>query len=292
VVAAVHDDAGVGIRIESGGATVTAWTATDLVGVRGMAGLIGRCFGEPESLAEALSLAVQRLQAAGASRILAPMDGSTWASYRVIVDDASPDELPFSGEPEGSLLPALANAGFQPGAFYQSRIADLPAQRPGRDRLARRLAGNGISVRLVQPDLRSLSAVFDLASRAFARNAFYRPISLEAFCQRQRAGSQRRALWLAQGAAGNVAGFAYAYEDGTDPTRMILKTWATDPGLRHTGLGAHLADEAHEWAFAQGYRRAIHALMHEDNASLNLSRRFESRLLRRYALFEWRPPIR
>ena len=69
----------------------------------------------------------------------------------------------------------------------------------------------------------------------------------------------------------------------------MLKTLATAPGARSRGLGAHLADCLHDLAARHGFRQVIHALMHEENASLRHSHRFGSRLLRRYGLFEWRP---
>jgi L-amino acid N-acyltransferase YncA len=70
---------------------------------------------------------------------------------------------------------------------------------------------------------------------------------------------------------------------------MVLKTLAAAPEARAAGIGAHLADELHARSAHRGYRTMVHALMHDDNASLRLSRRYDSTLLRRYALLEWSP---
>ena len=54
--------------------------------------------------------------------------------------------------------------------------------------------------------------------------------------------------------------------------------------LSGMGLGGVLMDEVQQAARALGYRRAIHALMHDDNRSRRLSDRY-ARTIRRYALF-------
>ena len=53
------------------------------------------------------------------------------------------------------------------------------------------------------------------------------------------------------------------------------------------GLRAWLLQEVQQRAHALGFRRVIHALMHESNNSLNLSRRF-CEPFRRYTLFSRR----
>jgi hypothetical protein len=49
-------------------------------------------------------------------------------------------------------------------------------------------------------------------------------------------------------------------------------------------LGGVLVAQVHRRAHEGGYRRVIHALMHDDNRSRRLSDRF-ARPIRRYALF-------
>ena len=62
-----------------------------------------------------------------------------------------------------------------------------------------------------------------------------------------------------------------------------LGDMAVAPGRQHAGLGSVLMDRAHQAARELGYRRVIHALMHEANASRRLSSRTAS-TIRRYAL--------
>ena len=83
---------------------------------------------------------------------------------------------------------------------------------------------------------------------------------------------------------GVLLGFAYAYQDTADSGRLVAKTLAVRPDARFLGLGAHLADRLHDLAASAGFRRVVHALMHEGNASLRHSERFGGPLLRRYVL--------
>ena len=64
---------------------------------------------------------------------------------------------------------------------------------------------------------------------------------------------------------------------------VVVKTLAVDPEARGAGLGGALVRAVQERARRKGYRRAIHALMHDGNASTRISRRL-GRPIRRYAL--------
>lgn len=65
---------------------------------------------------------------------------------------------------------------------------------------------------------------------------------------------------------------------------IVIKTVAVLPGRTYAGLGNLLVSEAQSIAHRLGYRRAIHALMHDANNSRNLSGRYATPI-RRYTLF-------
>jgi L-amino acid N-acyltransferase YncA len=65
---------------------------------------------------------------------------------------------------------------------------------------------------------------------------------------------------------------------------VILKTVAVDPAMSGMGLGGALTDLVQRSARDLGFRRAIHALIHETNVSRTISGR-SARTFRRYALF-------
>ena len=65
---------------------------------------------------------------------------------------------------------------------------------------------------------------------------------------------------------------------------VILKTIAVHPSVTGMGLGGVLMDLVQRSARHLGFRRAIHALIHETNVSRTISGRY-ARTIRRYALF-------
>jgi GNAT superfamily N-acetyltransferase len=87
-----------------------------------------------------------------------------------------------------------------------------------------------------------------------------------------------------------LVGFMFAVPDvlqarrGQAADTVILKTIAVHPDAAGIGLGGALIDLVQRSARQLGFRRAIHALMHEQNVSRRISNRY-ARTFRRYALF-------
>lgn len=222
------------------------------------------------------------LQREGFEAVLGPMDGDTWHTYRVVSEsDGSPSFLlePVSGPFD---LAAFQAAGFAPVSSYVSakaRIEDAigePAPAvPGimvsawDGRSAEALIGN----------------LFDLSGRAFANNAFYKPITREAFLKLYEPvlpTLDPRLIFFAR-TGEKLAGYLFALPDylqGARPATAIIKTYAS--GVR--GVGHMLIDRAHRTFRDLGYTHVIHALMHVDNQSRERSRRHHGTLFRRYDL--------
>jgi GNAT superfamily N-acetyltransferase len=245
--------------------------------------------------AAVLSKACDVLARAGCAIAIGPMDGSTWQRYRFIVDRGA--EPPFFLEPDtpddGPVQ--WMWSGFQPIASYSSAMTDrLDVEPPAVPRAVRRLAAAGISIRpfdasRAECELRTL---FDLASVSFRRNFLYTPIAYDQF-QPQYAGLLpllSPELVLMAERDGAVLGFVLAVPDMLQAGRssaidtVVIKTLAVHPSVEGTGIGGVLVAMVHRHARALGFRRAIHALMHDVNTSRGLSGRF-ARPFRRYALF-------
>jgi L-amino acid N-acyltransferase YncA len=279
-------------------ARLSAEITTAIPAGAGRTGVVGHY----EALAPEAGIALLRRArddqfAAGAACVLGPMNGSPWARYRLVIagHDAEP---PFAGEPWSP--PGYAEqfeaAGFTVAARYESRIARLPARaRPGAPALARRLAARGIAVRSLAgtcieaggPLPEELGDLYDLSAAAFAGSPYYRPIDWESF--RALYAPLRPALdpdlvLLARDGEGRLIGFLFAMPSFPGSGRLVLKTLAVGAQARRLGLGAHLADLLHARAKEKGYMAVIHALMHEANPSLKLSRRYGSERFREYAL--------
>ncbi|CAN5618159.1 hypothetical protein BH23GEM7_BH23GEM7_41520 [soil metagenome] len=276
----------------------------DLHAAPGISGIVGHYEALDDAAGvELLRHAQRQLAASGAVRVLGPMDGSTWARYRLVVEAAGDPqpEPPFLTEPQNPPdYPAhFLAAGFTPVAEFESSIVrDLASPHPKAAEYAERLASHGVTV---QPlDLThfaaELPALHALSLRVFAENLYYSPIDLatfEAMYQPLRPLLDPELVRLARDREGRLIGFVFALPDlmsadGGRPTRVVLKTLATAPEARGLGVGSYLGDEIRRLAHQKGYRAVIHALMHVANDSKKISRH-TAEVFRRYALYQWTP---
>lgn len=229
-----------------------------------------------------LADACTRLRDEGFVAVLGPLDGNTWAKYRLVVE--SDGSAPFLMEPTSGQhdLAAFTAAGFTEAARYFSArvaLADVP---PGP------LAPEGIAISQwngKEAEAR-FTEVHALSSTAFAGNAFYTPVTLEPFLAQYMPFVpvlRPELLLFARDSTGTLVGFLFGvpnYGAGNPPDTVILKTYAS---LR-PGVGGALAAQFHGNARAMGFTTAIHALIHENNTSAERSRINRASVFRRYAL--------
>ena len=146
-----------------------------------------------------------------------------------------------------------------------------------------------MNVRAFEDELRS---IYDLVARSFCRNFLYSPIDRVEFVAQYmpiREHIEPRLVLVAE--QGSVpVGFVFAIPDlaqaqrGESVDSIVVKTLAVEPELGGIGLGSLLVSRCQAAARALGYRRAIHALMFEDNRSLKISAHY-AQVMRRYTLF-------
>ncbi|MFD1911310.1 hypothetical protein [Halodurantibacterium flavum] len=227
--------------------------------------------------------ALTMIREAGRDRVLGPMAGDTWHSYRFVSesDGTPPFLLEPSNRPEEPAV--FATAGFLPVARYFSArmaLADVdPTPPPPTDAFHIR-CWDGTAPETL------LAEVFALSSEAFAGNAFYTPIPQDAFLALYRPlmpMMRPDLIFLARAPDGALAGYLFAipdYAQGPQSRTVILKTYAS----RVRGAGRHLVHACHAGALALGYDTVIHALIHDDNISAARSRREGARIFRRYEL--------
>ncbi len=242
-----------------------------------------------------LDYAARRLRALGCTIAIGPMDGNTWCRYRLItgrgqqptffLEPDNPDEWPA----------AFTSAGFHSLAeYYSAEVTDLALTDDRTVRVKSRLSAAGVSIREVHLDsfADDLRRVHKLSLQSFRDNFLYTDISLDEFLA-QYLPIQKYILpefVLLAEHNGQTVGFAFAVPDlaqahrGETVDTVILKTLAVAPGRTYAGLGALLLERIHQSASAKGFRRVVHALMHEKNQSLNLSTR-TAVPFRRYTLF-------
>jgi len=235
------------------------------------------------------------LRDAGCTVAVGPMDGNTWRRYRLVTERGA--EPPFFLEPDNpdDWPDDWRQAGFEPIAGYTSALnEDLSRDDPRIARARARLSDSGVTFRsldIKNPDA-DLRRMFALSVESFAHNFLYTPIDEAEFMEQNRAVLpfvQPDLVILAEH-SGELAGFLFAIPDALQARRgraidtIIVKTVAVGEGRARAGLGSVLVATAQATARELGFTRAIHALMHEQNVSQNISRRY-ARPIRRYHLF-------
>ncbi len=244
---------------------------------------------------ELLEAAVDQLRGNGCTRAIGPMDGNTWRRYRLLTERGS--EPTFFLEPDNpdSWPRWFAAAGFTTLATYFSALNDdLSVTDPRLPRTWARLEAVGVRLRSLNPAdfTAELQRIYAVSAVSFRENYLYTPISEAEFVSQNEAirPHVRPELVLLAEREGEPVGFVFGIPDLAQAQRgqavdtMVLKTVAVLPGRAQAGLGNVLVARCQEAARALGFRRVIHALMHETNNSLNLSGHY-AKPFRRYALF-------
>jgi GNAT superfamily N-acetyltransferase len=264
--------------------------------------VIGHFHAEPGAGSAAravLEHASSAARAQGATLVAGPMDGNTWRSYRLVSDAGR--EPPFFLEPWTPLEwnDHWRAAGFEPLATYHSSLNEELTKTDARvPQAAERLQADGVRLRALDPArfVAELERIYELSAASFTRNYLYTPLSREEFIDQYRPVEPyvdpRFVLIAEQG--GRVEGFLFALPDllqkqrGVPVDTVVMKTIAVHPGRQSGGLGAWMTAECHARAARAGYRRAVHALMHDANKSGRISRHTAG-ILRRYTLYSRRP---
>lgn len=259
-------------------------------------GLIGHYnVADGAAAAGLLNHAAGELAARGCTRAIAPIDGNTWRRYRLLSDRGS--EPLFFLEPDNpdDWCKQFEAAGFGAIAHYSSALAtDLTQVDPRLAEVEQRLEAAGVTIRplTVEQFDTELARIHALSLVAFQRNFLYSPISQTEFLTQYRQVRpyvQPELVLLAEQDE-RLVGFLFAVPDllqaqrGETVDTVIIKTVAVLPGRAYAGLGNVLVARVQAIAHQLGYRRAIHALMHDGNNSRNLSNRYADSI-RRYTLY-------
>lgn len=259
-------------------------------GVAGM-GMIGHYQASSAELAsELLQKAFAHLSANGCRQVVGPMDGSTWRSYRFITRRGSEPLFFLEPHADERYVQDFLAAGMQPCARYYSAAADeIAVVDPRVNEIADRLTARGVTIRAIDlANLESeLAILHALSLSCFSQNLFFSPISASEFCAmyRRLAPYLIPELILIAEQYGRPVGFVFCLPDvGGRTDTMILKSLARVPERSLAGLGNLLQAQAQNNAASAGYRRVIHALMHETNRSIALSNRY-AQAMREYSLF-------
>ena len=249
---------------------------------------VGACLLEGTQAAEFLKKSIIHIRNTHPGRtILGPMNGNTWMKHRLIIDsNKRPNFLMEPTEPL-ALLDVFQRAGFDVLSRYSSSVIKLTDEQPNFDRVEKIVSKQGITIR--QIDManfeQDLSDIYQLSLAAFSKNFLYTHLPQQAFMHSYLSAKERidPEFVLLAFKGDSLIGFLFCMPD-INPKTLIVKTLATSPHHRTTGLGTLLVAQAHQRAKDKGYTEAIHALQYESNSSLRISQRFNATRFRTYGL--------
>lgn len=227
----------------------------------------------------------------GATQLIGPMNGSTWNDHRFIIGEHG---VPFLSE--------IAHPNYYPSiweksnfnvfqSYFSYRDLELDSNDERLVKLERHFEKLDLRLRTISlADFETeLVNIYQLCMRAFSENVLYSEISQEQFIASyapMKSFLNEDYIWLAENKNNECLGFLFAFENkrNTTENELIVKTIAKHPSFRFNGLGTLLGNRFMKKARENGVTSVIHAFMHENNVSKNLSQRFNGEKIRSYAL--------
>ena len=219
---------------------------------------------------------VRQLKSAGHKRIIAPIDGDTWHTYRLV--SWSSGERAFPLEPQNPLWynEVYGELGFKPFQKYRSdkfklgHIEPLPANDPS------------LQLRNFHED--DLKLIYDISLQGFHDNLLYSDISFENFkmLYQPLLPMIDRELVIIAELDGSPAGFMFSFAAGES---LILKSMAVLPGYRSWGIGAKMMNHVLLAGQRKGLKTAIAALIADGNNSHKIISKYGNEKIREYTLY-------
>src|SRR5262249_3919591 len=125
-----------------------------------------------------LAAAEERLRAERCTIVIGPMNGTTWRSYRFVVETG--DDPAFFMEPANppEWPRQFEKAGFSPiGRYFSALNSDLSRDDPRLSVTEQKIADAGVVIRSANADLRSeLAGIYAVSRVSFRNNFLYTEI--------------------------------------------------------------------------------------------------------------------
>ncbi|MDR2913335.1 MAG: GNAT family N-acetyltransferase [Tannerella sp.] len=218
---------------------------------------------------------VKQLTNAGHKRIIAPINGDTWHTYRLM--NWSGDEPAFPFEPHNPLWynDIYTEFGFKPLKTYRSDKFSIDVEPP-------LCTDTELSFR----DYREgdLKLIYDISLHGFDANFLYDNITFEEFSRLYQPVLPMidKELVVIAEIDNAPVGFMFSFAAGD---RLILKTMAVLPEYRSRGIGAKMFHHILFTGQRKSLRTAIAALIAEGNNSHKIASKYGSEKIREYTLY-------
>lgn len=224
----------------------------------------------------------------GLHRVIGPMNGDTWHSYRL---NCGPYTEPFLFEPYNpEYYPKLwQQSGFDVIAeYYSKRIDDIASMIPLLEPKYQRAIDQGFQFRIfdaTQFDA-ELNTLYDISCKAFVDNFLYTEISFEDFYALYKPAEKMLIpilIVIVTDSTGKALGYLFGMPNSKDTFNG--KTIAVLPEYRQYGLGSALQHQVYKNALALGFTKSNLCLIHQGNPSGRINKE-SGDIIRTYNLYE------
>lgn len=249
------------------------------------------CVNDIEVSQELLKLAKEKAAELGASKMVGPMEGSSWNNYRFTVSD---EPFFFTEMIHKPYYPTqFLESGFEVLKTYSSTLnlkvevdvdRFLEFEKRIRDK---KLVIRNVNLKDFESELTKI-AVFSNA--AFKSNYLFSEYTSESFVEKYLPVKQfivEDLFSLVEDEQGELQGFLFCIPNYFDKSNksFVVKSMAILPKRELAGLGVFLGERIHKKALGLGYSEAIHAYMIDDNMSVGLSNRFHAKPYKKHHLY-------
>lgn len=268
-------------------------------------GFIGwyECDPHPELANELIQAAISHLKAVGCTKVVGPVNGSTWFNYRFILKGEYPL---FPGEPfqpDYYLNQWYAN-GFTDQVYYTSDTPPKSLLKPtSKEITGAYLRKNGLILKSVPKtlDQQLLEKLYTFYHETFEQNPLFNALSWENYLKistKSELVVDYDHSFLLADEDENIAFIILSYRDiygaqlkennelkDFKNQRLIIKTLATHPSWQNKKIGTIMVNLVHNLAYQNGYEEIMHAVMFKGNLSaIKSGEKFKAAVAREYVL--------
>lgn len=244
------------------------------------------CIENLEASATLLETVSDYCKLQGFKNLIGPINGSTWNSYRFATETITDS---FLSEPfhKGYYTNQLEHFGFKTIAEYITRIDTTLTIPEASSVLNENISFRNLSTENFELEMKK---IFAFCEETFRNNFLYTVIDEEAFVKKYNAIKNviNPEFVLIAEHDGEIVGLVLALQDlfCKHEKRLIIKTLARKNGADYVGLAQELSSRVVKIALRNNYQSVLHAFMHQDNKSKNVSKKFSGEPFRTYKLFQ------
>ena len=241
-----------------------------------------------------LTSAANIARSKGYKRIIGPMEGSTWNSYRFSLHNEYSNF--FMETYHHDYYPnQFENFGFKSMANYISVLDQLDSSddlKENLDEIENGFKKQGALIRNL--DLGNLeNELYKIAkfnNEAFKDNFLFTPMVEKDFVEKYIKYKQYlnpELIWIVEDENQSIHALSFSIKDFLNTTEesIIVKSLARRKDSKFKGIGLFLATKTRQLAKINGCKSLIHAFILENNASVNISKKFNTDSYKSYSLY-------